>query len=143
MSGRTVTTGGSRIGCDVAMVGDVDRSIERFGERYLRRVFTEREVAECAGPIQACRLAARFAAKEAVMKVLRPSDDAVPWTNIEVRRASWGGCVVELSGSAARLAAQQGVGEVQISISHDGGVAVAMATAVVLGGAELNRGEWS
>lgn len=131
MSERAVAGGGSRIGCDVVMVADVERSMDSFGERYLRRTFTEREVAESAGPTRGRRLAARFAAKEAVMKVLRPVDDAVPWTSIEVRRASWGGCEIELTGAAARLAAREMLGEIQISMSHEGEIAFATAIATV------------
>ena len=60
---------GPRIGCDVVNVVDVTRSIELFGRRYLDRTFTPHELQTCAGPARDQRLAARFAAKEAVVKV--------------------------------------------------------------------------
>ena len=57
-----------RSGCDVISVGDVADSLDRFGDRYLHRVFTHAEIEDCDGPEQVSRLAARFAAKEATIK---------------------------------------------------------------------------
>src|SRR5689334_18665667 len=78
---------GMRVGIDLARVDETARSLERFGERYLKRLFTAREVADCtATPAQApARLAARFAAKEAAIKVLRP-ERWIDWRSIEVVR---------------------------------------------------------
>ncbi|WP_072688132.1 holo-ACP synthase [Rhodococcus marinonascens] len=119
----------SRIGCDVMMVEHVRSSVERFGDRYLTRIFTRHELETCGGPARDQRLAARFAAKEAVVKVLRPGDIALPWQSIEIRRESWGGCGVYLSGNASNLAERQGLGGFHVSISHEADVAFAMVTA--------------
>lgn len=118
-----------RIGCDVHTVSQTVASIELFGERYLRRVFTPDELAQCAGDVD--RLTGRFAAKEAVLKVLQPEpDDAVPWSSIEVRTASTGVPYVVLDGLARELAARRGIQRIDISMSHDGGLGMAVAAAV-------------
>jgi holo-[acyl-carrier protein] synthase len=118
-----------RIGCDVHAVSQTVASIELFGDRYLRRVFTSDELDECAGDVE--RLSGRFAAKEAVLKVLQPGhDDAVPWHTIEIRNAPSGAPYVVLSGTARALAARQGIERIDISVSHDGGVGLAVAAAI-------------
>ena len=104
-----------RVGIDLVAADSVEQSLRAaHGERYLERVYTERELGECRTSIglDAERLAARFAVKEAAMKVLRPTEhDAVPWTEIEVRHADASDAVeVELSGRAAELAAASGIG---------------------------------
>jgi len=66
------------VGCDLTNPLDVAASIEQFGDRYLRRIYTDAELAGCAGPILSQRLAARFAAKEAVAKVLGELSGALP-----------------------------------------------------------------
>jgi holo-[acyl-carrier protein] synthase len=119
-----------RIGCDVHAVAQTAASIELFGERYLSRVFSPVERAQTAGVNQVERLAGRFAAKEAVMKVLRVApDSAVPLNSIEVRTGSNGVPFAVLSGEAARLAESQGISRIDISLSHDAGVAMAVAAA--------------
>lgn len=120
---------GPRIGCDVVNVVDVRRSIELFGRRYLERTFTAHELQTCVGPTRDQRLAARFAAKEAVVKVLRPGDVAIAWNSIEITRELWGGCGVVLSGNAAELARAQDLNGFQVSISHEAEVAIAMVIA--------------
>lgn len=118
-----------RIGCDIHPVAETANSIAQFGDRYLNRVFTEDELAHCAGDVE--RLTGRFAAKEAVIKVLQPSKtDSVPLRTIEVRSTSSGVPYVELIGPAAELAERQGIGRIDISLSHDGGLGMAVAAAV-------------
>lgn len=120
-----------RIGCDVHAVSQTVASIELFGERYLRRVFTPDELEQCAGDVD--RLSGRFAAKEAVLKVLQPEpEDAVPWPSIEIRTASSGAPYVVLDGPARELADRQGIERIDISMSHDGGIGLAVAAAVHL-----------
>jgi holo-[acyl-carrier protein] synthase len=120
-----------RIGCDVHPISEIAESIELFGERYLARVFTPAERAQTAGPMELERLAGRFAAKEAVLKVLQvPSTAAVPWQSIEVRTARNGVPYVVLTGTARALAERQGISRVDISLSHDGGIAMAVAAAI-------------
>lgn len=118
-----------RIGCDVHPVTQTEASIALFGERYLRRVFTEDELAQCGGDTS--RLSGRFAAKEAVLKVLRPEpSDSVPWSSIEVRNSASGTPFVSLTGPASALAERQGIERIDISVSHDAGVGMAVAAAV-------------
>lgn len=128
--------GSLRVGIDLVPVGEVEDSLHTHGDRYLRRIYTPREVEESRRRGDVCpeRLAARFAAKEAVMKVLRPSaGEALPWRAIEVRRAPGGWTEVGLSGGAAAAAARQGLGPMSVSLSHAG--AYAAAVAVSAGGA--------
>jgi holo-[acyl-carrier protein] synthase len=120
-----------RVGTDLVLVDTVRDSIGAHAEHYLERVYTEREVEDCttADGLDAERLAARFAAKEATLKVLRPSDQGIPWNTIEVRRHHDGWVEVELSGPAKALAADAGVTDLSLSISHEGGFATAVAVA--------------
>lgn len=117
----------------------VRASISTHAERYLKRVYTDGELADCQTPggLDAERLAARFAVKEAAMKVLRPTEhDAVPWTEIQVRHADASDAVqIELSGRAAELAAASGIGELTASLTHE----AEFAAAVVV--AEINAGD--
>jgi holo-[acyl-carrier protein] synthase len=122
---------GVRVGIDLVSVASVAHSLAAHGDRYLERLYTPREVADCrtAGAIAPERLAARFAAKEATMKVLRPTDEAVPWTTIEVRRDPSGWVGLELTGRAASLAAEAGVSELALSLTHEEGFASAVVVA--------------
>lgn len=118
-----------RVGVDVASIAEVGRSIERFGSRYLDEVFTPREVESCGGPRAVASLAARFAAKEATIKVLRPGGEQLPWRSIEIRRHPDGWCEIELSGRAAELAASAAISHFAVSLTHEGTVAVAVVIA--------------
>lgn len=117
-----------RVGVDVASVSAVSASWSRFGDAYLARIFTEHEIELCGGPApDAGRLAARFAAKEAVVKVLRPLDEPVNLRDIEIRRDPGGWCTVELRAGLAHIAEREGLVEITVSISHEGELAVAVA----------------
>jgi holo-[acyl-carrier protein] synthase len=122
-----------RVGIDLVRVPEVSDSLASHGAHYLDRVYTEREVADCRsgdGAVAPHRLAARFAAKEAALKVLRPAPDrAVPWRTIEVRRAAAGHTELELSGAAEAEARAQGVEQLAVSLTHEG----EYASAVVVG----------
>ena len=122
-----------RVGIDLTSVTGVQESIGTHGDRYLKRVYTDAELAECrtGAGIDAERLAARFAVKEAAMKVLRPSEhDAVPWTEIEVRHADASDAVeVGFSGRAAELAAASGIGPLTASLTHEAEFAAAVVVA--------------
>jgi len=112
-------------------VAEIQRSIDTFGDRYLRRVFTEHELA-CALGDDATRarcLAARFAAKEATLKVLHTQDAQPDWRSIEIRRTSGGWCEIKLTGRAAALAAQEAISALDVSMSHEGSTAVAVVVA--------------
>jgi holo-[acyl-carrier protein] synthase len=119
------------VGIDLVFVDDVRASVERWSDRYLRRVFTRREIADCTGPrgVDARALATRFAAKEAAMKVLRPRDEALPWRAIEVHRGASGEPALELSGAAAQLAARGAVGRLTLSMSQTRDMAIAIVVA--------------
>jgi holo-[acyl-carrier protein] synthase len=122
------------VGIDVVSVNEVASSLERFGERYIGRIFTPREAAYCrsaSGRVAAERFAARFAAKEATFKALRPEASPMDWRSIEVRRHASGWCDVILHGEAAVLAARQGIETLALSMSHDAGCATAVVVAQV------------
>jgi len=120
-----------RVGLDLVAVDSIRDSLDAHGPRFLARVYTEREVADCraGGQLDPQRLAARFAAKEAVFKVLRVADEAVPWTDIEVRPHASGWVEVALSGQAARLAAAAGITDLELSVAHEHGCAAAVVIA--------------
>lgn len=119
-----------RTGCDLVVVDEVARSVEKFGARYLTRVFTDREVAESAGAAQS--LAGRFAGKEAVLKVLRmPPETAFAWTDVEIVRERPQGLRVHLRGAPAQAAAAAALGGIAVSISHEGGYAMGVAVCAV------------
>ena len=125
-----------RVGTDLCSVRDVEASVEAFGDRYLRRVYTEHELEYCGRDPQrsAERLAARFAAKEAVVKVLRPREARPEWKSIEVRRDPDGWCELSLTGTAARLAREQAIDSLAVSLSHEAGLANAVVVATLTGG---------
>ena len=106
-----------RTGCDLVSLTEVEESITQFGERYLRRVFTPNELRYCDGPDRVARLAARFAAKEAVMKAFAEPSASFGFFDIEVEVVGSVPRLV-LSGSAARLAAEQGWVDNSVSLSH-------------------------
>jgi holo-[acyl-carrier protein] synthase len=122
-----------RVGVDVVSIPDVEASMARFGARYVDRLFTAHEQSVAAGPeaVRAARLAARFAAKEATVKVLRPTGANPPWRDIEVRSAPDGSTSLALGGAAAALAADAGVRDLAVSLSHEGGAACAVVVAML------------
>jgi holo-[acyl-carrier protein] synthase len=120
-----------RVGIDVVSVDAVRTSLREHGSRYVKRIYTEGELRDCttAEGIVPERLAARFAAKEATLKVLRPIDEAIPWRTIGVVRHGAGWVTVELSGRAAELAAEAGLSEFALSIAHEADYASAVVIA--------------
>lgn len=120
------------VGVDLVEMSEVRRSVDVFGDRYLQRIYTEGELAyaDAVGGVQRIsRLAVRFAAKEAVIKILRPTEQAVPWRDIEVSRAAGGACEIHLTGMAEELARKRGVGRISVSLSHESAHAIAVAAA--------------
>jgi holo-[acyl-carrier protein] synthase len=111
---------------------DVQASLEAaHGERYLERIYTEDEVEDCrtAAGIDPQRLAARFAAKEATLKVLPAGSGGVSFRAIEVRREESGRVHLQLSGRAAELAADAGLADFAVSLTHEAGFAAAVVVA--------------
>ncbi len=112
-------------------------AVSRWGDRLLRRLFTAGElsrVASGAGTagerLRPQRLAARFAAKEAVMKSLGVGRRGVGWQAIEITTDAQGKPTVRLHGAAHRIAEALGVAEILVSLTHTGDVAVASAVAL-------------
>lgn len=130
-TGADTGTTGVRVGVDLVSVERVERLLGRY-ENARTRLFTERELAACEGRRRAGEhLAARFAAKEAVFKLLgRGIGDGLRWRDVEVLSDERGRPLAALSGRAAEWARDEGVGCVEVSLSHAAGLAIAHATAL-------------
>ena len=116
------------IGTDIVEIGRLRRGWERTGERFLRKVFTQEELSYCRSFHDPWpHLAARFAAKESVMKALGFHADPL---DIEILRRGTGAPRVALRGSARSRAHKRGVGELKVSLSHTSRLAIAQAVAV-------------
>lgn len=121
-----------RVGFDLISVAAVEDELHApTRDRYLARVYTEREVADCTtdGVLSAERLAARFAAKEATIKVLPHGPAGFSLRDIEAVRAPSGGVTMELTGDADQLARSAGIVELSVSITHEAGMAGAVVVA--------------
>lgn len=141
-------------GIDLIEIPRIQRAIERWGERFLRRVFTSNELADCGFTRRMAALdspeavgnyaslAVRWAAKEAAAKALgvglrglsgqrvaslsqETAPEGVAWTEIEVLRGTRGRPVLRLHGAAARLATDLGIRELAVSLAHTHAYAVA------------------
>jgi holo-[acyl-carrier protein] synthase len=118
-------------GIDMVDCQRLRETIDRHGDRFLKRVFTPAELSYCLGKKRELEhLAGRFAAKEAVLKVLGTGlRRGMRWTDIEVQNEPSGQPRVKLSGRCGELAGQQNLGTILISISHIETHAVASAVA--------------
>lgn len=123
------------VGTDIQPISEVADAISRFGDRYLVRLFTEHEIASSGGRQQSAApgLTARFAAKEATIKVLRPTRLVPRWRSIEVRRQSGGWVEIALYDEAAVLASQRHISDLTVSLSHAGGMSTATVIAMTDG----------
>ena len=117
--------GTTELGVDIVRVERIRRTLERFGPRFGDRVLTPREAAYVRG--RAETLAGRWAAKEAVSKVLGLGVRGIGWREIEIEQLPTGQPAVVLHGRAARRADQLGMERVALSISHEAEFAVAVA----------------
>jgi holo-[acyl-carrier protein] synthase len=121
------------VGIDLVMVSRVEASLARFGDRFLRRIFTEGEIAyaKAAPASTAERLAARFAAKEAAFKALDLAERSagIGWRQIEVTREDSGKCRLILHGAARAAADDAGVAELSLSLTHEGDYSAAVVLA--------------
>ncbi len=115
----------AEIGADIIEIARIAGAIDRFGERFLRRVYTEREIENYHDRIPS--LATRFAAKEAVMKVLGTGYRGVGWHDIEILSSSRGKPMVVLHGRALARAEALGVRSVTVSLSDCKEYAMAVA----------------
>ena len=107
-------------GIDIAEVPRIAESIQRFGERFLRRIFTEGEIQYCESKANRVeRYAARFAAKEAAMKALGTGwNRGVRWRDIEVFRQPGSRPTIKFYGKAAEFAARLNAKNVSLSLAH-------------------------
>lgn len=121
-------TPGVACGVDIVSVARIRAAVERSGPRFLQKYWTEDELAYCAGRPE--RLAARWAAKEAVMKVLEGGFDRFDPLSIEVRRDAGGVPRLELAAAAADHAREVGLASWSLSLSHEQEHAIAMVTAL-------------
>ena len=115
-------------GIDVVEIDRIASSIERFGDRFLARVFTQEEIVYCRAKRRTAAesFAARFAAKEAGAKALGTGiQHGVTWTEIEVRRLPGHRPTLNFSGRALQMAERLGVRHISLSLTHDRGVAIA------------------
>jgi holo-[acyl-carrier protein] synthase len=107
-------------GVDIAEVPRIRESIERFGDRFLQRIFTAGEIRYCERKANRYeRYAARFAAKEAGMKALGTGwSQGVRWRDIEVVRPPGQRPTIQFHGEAAAIAARLGTKNIALSITH-------------------------
>ena len=119
-------------GIDLVENARIAASIEKFGDRFLHRIFTEGEIAYCASMANPTpHYAARFAAKEAVSKAFGTGiGKALGWREIEVLRDAAGAPSIALHDGASELAAQRGVKQIHVSLTHTDAYAAANALLV-------------
>lgn len=115
-------------GVDLVEIERFQAAVQRHGERFLRRVFTEQELDEVGHNIAS--LAARFAAKEAVSKALGTGIGPIAWREIEVLRGEARKPLLFLHGEAARRAESLGLTNWSLSLSHTQNYATAMVVAM-------------
>ncbi|MCB8979189.1 MAG: holo-ACP synthase [Ardenticatenaceae bacterium] len=104
------------VGVDMIEIARVERGIQRHGDRFLRRIFTEQEIAYCNGRMPS--LAGRFAIKEAVSKALGTGIGDIGWTDVEVVCDGRGKPQLVLHNEASELATSKGWATWDISLSH-------------------------
>jgi holo-[acyl-carrier protein] synthase len=126
-------TGTTELGIDIIKVERIAAALRRFGDRFPKRVLTEAEQRYVRNRPE--NFAGRWAAKEAVSKVLGLGVRGVGWTEIEIVRLPTGAPSVRLNGRALRRAEQLGMGRIAVSISHEGDYAVAIAFGIRAEGA--------
>ena len=114
-------------GIDISEVPRIKASIARFGDRFLRRIFTEAEIRYCDSKANRVeRYAARFAAKEAAMKAIGTGwNYGVTWRDVEVCRQPGGRPTIAFHGKAAEFAAKLGAVRTALSLSHTKEYAIA------------------
>ncbi len=115
------------IGIDIVQIGRVKRMIEEYGDRFLNRTFTQKEIAYCQGKSRPSQhYAGRFAAKEALMKA---AGQALVFTEIEIEAPGGKPPAIRTSGKAKETIAKLGIKKIFLSISHDHEYAVAQVVA--------------
>ena len=110
-------------GVDIIEIKRVEKVASSYGDRFLKRIYTDDEIKYCRG--RAPQLASRFAAKEAVMKALGTGIRGVGWRDVEVTRKRGMAPDIKLHGRAQKRASQIGLTGLAISLSHSKEFAVA------------------
>jgi holo-[acyl-carrier protein] synthase len=116
------------IGVDIIEIQRIRDAASRWGDHFLRRVFTDTELKLCRDKMES--LAGRFAGKEAAMKALNISGWGVSWREVEITSESNGKPVVGLHGRAQERASRMGLCGLEISVSHSKENAVAFVIGV-------------
>jgi holo-[acyl-carrier protein] synthase len=130
MAGLSVSDamdGGLQCGVDLIEIDRIEAAVNKWGERFLHRVWTDRELVYCRGRYP--QLAARFAAKEAVSKALGTGVRGLVWREIEILPDRLGKPLIFLHGNAKERAAQIGLGTWAVSLTHNRTMACAMVIA--------------
>lgn len=119
-------------GIDLVDFGRIESMLERHGSRFLDRIFTEREQSDADSTKNRTeKLAGRFAAKEAILKLLGTGwRGKIAWTDIEITNNSMGQPTVEFSGEVKRLARESQIEQVTLSITHTANFAIASVVAL-------------
>jgi len=115
------------LGIDIAEIDRIEAAIRRYGDHFVRRLFTPAEIEYCEGYRNRYeRYAGRFAVKEAAMKALGTGwRRGVRWVDFEVAREPSGKPTLRLAGRAAQIASELGVRHIAVSITHSGNSALA------------------
>jgi holo-[acyl-carrier protein] synthase len=115
------------VGTDLIEIARIAQSVDRFGDRFLQRIYTAQEIAYCQRKKSSAEsLAARFAAKEAAAKALGTGiNHGIGWLDLEVGREPSGKPTLQLSGRAAQRARQLGVATINLSLTHSKEIAMA------------------
>jgi holo-[acyl-carrier protein] synthase len=117
------------IGIDLVEIERIRTAVNRWGDKFLKRVYTEQELTHYRSKMES--LAARFAGKEAAVKALSwPDRGYVGWKDIEILSDEHGKPIVNLYGKALQLARESGIERLEISLSHTRDNAVAMVLGV-------------
>ena len=116
------------VGTDIIEIARIQRSLDDFGERFLARIYTERERERYRGRVS--ELAARFAAKEATSKALGTGIRGIRWREMEVLNNRRGKPILILHGSAAQRAELLGLTDFSISLTHSRTDAMAFVVAI-------------
>ncbi|MEW2400454.1 holo-ACP synthase [Streptomyces sp. NPDC046862] len=125
--------GWANLGLDIVSVNRVRGLLAAYGEEFFDRMLDPGELADCrtSSGLDVLSLCGRIAAKEAAFKTLRVRGRLLPWRDIVVRRSDGGWPLVRLRSTAADMAADSGITEITVSISHDVDYAVAVAAPVL------------
>lgn len=123
-----------RLGTDIVHIPRIESAIEKFGTRFLQRVYTptEQQDCTCATKLLIPQLAGRWAAKEAAVKAIGSGFRGVHYTDIEIQRQANGAPKIQLLGQAKTILAEWGNCQWQVSISHEREYAIATAILICL-----------